>query len=96
MPIIKSREEVAKMLYDLKTNDFNQIFGVTFVKKDGTRRDMTCRFGVTKNLTGGGQKYDPADYELITVTDMKLDQYRMVNLATITELRINGHVVQVS
>jgi hypothetical protein len=68
------------------------IFGVTFVKKDGTIRDMTCRLGVTKYLKGGELGYDVVDKGLLSVYDMTAAGYRMINLDTVTEIRANGNV----
>ena len=68
------------------------IFGVTFTKKDGTVRDMTCRLGVTKHLKGGELGYDPVSKGLMSVFDMTKGEYRMINLSTVTELRANGNV----
>jgi hypothetical protein len=68
------------------------IFGVTFLKKDGTIRDMTCRLGVTKYLKGGELGYDVVEKGLLSVYDMSSAGYRMINLDTVTELRSNGQV----
>jgi hypothetical protein len=71
-----------------KTN--GRVFTAIFTKKDGTSRKMNCRLGVQKDLTGQGLAYNPADYDLITVFDMKAKGYRMLNLQTLTALQING------
>lgn len=69
----------------------NTIFGVTFVKRTtGEVRDMTCRLGVSKGTVGGELPFDPVEKGLLPVYDMKSAGYRMINLETITELRING------
>jgi hypothetical protein len=45
-----------------------KLFSVTFVKrKDGSRRRMTARTGVRKGVTGEGQKFNPADHDLLVV-----------------------------
>lgn len=68
------------------------IFGVTFVKKNLEVRDMTCRLGVTKYLKGGELGYDQVEKGLLSVFDMSANEYRMINLDTVTELRANGQV----
>lgn len=70
----------------------NVIFGVTFVKKNGEVRDMTCRMGVKKHLKGGELGYDPVAKGLLSVFDMSAGEYRMINLSTLTELRVGGKV----
>lgn len=70
----------------------NTIFGVTFVKKDGTIRDMTCRLGVKKYLKGGELGFDIVEKGLLPVYDLQSEGYRMINLNTVTEIRANGQV----
>lgn len=67
-----------------------RIFGVGFTKKDGSHRDMVCRFGVTSHLKGGEQSYDPAEYDLVTVFDVQKKGYRMINKETITRVSVDG------
>ena len=64
-----------------------KIFGVTFIKKDGTVRNMTARLGVKKHLTGVGLSFNPEERNLIVVFDMQKKAYRMVNLSTILSIR---------
>jgi hypothetical protein len=65
----------------LATN--GKFFSVSFVKKDGTKRKMTARLGVKKNIKGIGMKYDPSERNLIVVFDIHKKAYRMINLSTI-------------
>ena len=68
-----------------------RIFSVTFIKRtDGSQREMNCRGGVTKGLTGAGSSYDPSAYSLITVWDMQKRNYRNINCNTITRVVIDG------
>lgn len=67
-----------------------QIFGVTFMKKDGTVRDMNCRLGVKKHLKGGKLNYDPADYDLMTVFDIQKKEYRSIALNTLMTVSVGG------
>ena len=77
-----------------------QFVSVRFTKKDGTERLLNGRTGVhnAKNapLTGQGMAYKPADYGLMGIFDSQIQEYRMVNLDTISELTVGGQTYQVS
>lgn len=79
-------ENAAKLIKS--TN--GRIFSASFVKKDGSSREMTCRLGVKKHLKGGELAYDPSEYDLMTVFDLQKNQYRMINLDTITSITVDG------
>jgi hypothetical protein len=66
-------------------NSNGKIFSVEFIKKDGSRRLMNCRLGVTKHLKGGSSTLDPNQY--ITVYDMQSKGYRAINVDTIIDLK---------
>jgi hypothetical protein len=68
----------------------SKIFSVTFVKKDGTLREMTCRVGVTKHLKGGELKYSPESLNYLTVFDMKAQDYRTININTLKKIKVDG------
>lgn len=72
----------------LKTK--GKIFGVTFIKKDGTVRNMTARLGVRKDIKGVGLSFNPDERNLIVVFDMHKRAYRIVNLSTILSIRHEG------
>ena len=80
-----TREEAKKAIYETK----GLIFNVKFVKKDGTLRSMTCRREVKKGVKGVGMAYNPEDFNLIPVYDLKSEGFRMINASTIQELTIN-------
>ena len=86
-----SKEE-AKNLIKATNGKF---FTVTFTKKDGTTRVMNARLGVKAYLKGGELPYDPDAKGLIPVYDVKTRDYRMVNLNTITNLKIGNNQYQV-
>lgn len=66
-------------------------FGVSFMKRsDGTRRDMTCRLGVTTHLRGGPAAYDAREHGLLVVWDSVSEGYRSIPAEGIMSLRI-GH-----
>lgn len=68
------------------------IFSCDFIKKDGSARTMTCRLGVKKHLRGGELPFDPVEKGLLPVFDMQKQDYRMINLKTVTEIRVAGKV----
>lgn len=71
----------------------NTIFGVTFIKRGtGEVRDMTCRLDVKKGQTGQGLSFDVVEKGLLPIYDMAKNDYRMINLDTVTELRVKGQV----
>jgi len=71
-----------------------KMLSVTFIKKDGEKRQLNGRLGVYKSkhapLTGDGLKYEPSAYGLINIFDVQLKAYRMVNTETISELKVAG------
>ena len=68
--------------------DNGRFFSVTFRKKDGTIRKMTARRGVKKNLQGN-PRYNPADYNLLTVWSVNDEGYRSIKiLSLITHLTL--------
>lgn len=82
-------EAMAKLIRELTGNC---IFGATFTKKDGSVRNMTCRLGVKKGTNGKGLNFDPLEKGLLPVFDMQAGGFRMINLNTVTELRIKGEI----
>lgn len=78
-------------------------FGVTFTKKDGSERKMTCQMGVKKYLAGGPRAYNPDEKGLLWVWDRwgveahgpKDMGYRSVNVSTLSEIRAKGKTWQI-
>ncbi|QOP42489.1 hypothetical protein FJR45_00365 [Sulfurimonas sediminis] len=66
-----------------------KIFSCEFIKKDGSIRKMVARLGVAKNLKGGKNGASVKN-SLITVWDMVAGGYRMINLSTLTALKVAG------
>lgn len=79
----------------------NQIFSVTFIKKNGDVRTMSCRARVSKYATGAnpGGSAKPNNSQ-ITVYEMVgsagSNNYRSVNLDTITQIKCYGITAQVT
>ncbi len=77
-------------IVDLIKSSKGRIFSVEFVKRCGTTRKMVCRIGVTKHLKGGELPYDALSKGLLPVWDMQIQDYRMINLNTITKLSLEN------
>lgn len=90
--------KVARALILALTN--SEIFGVTFVKKNGELRNMQCRRGVKKGVKGtvkNDRKFEDQVNNVLTVYDMnKVEErgergaFRRINLETVKSLRIKG------
>jgi hypothetical protein len=79
----------------------NQIMGITFIKKNGDVRSMSCRARVSKYVKGvnpGGSA--KPDNSQVTMYEMKgttgAENYRSVNLDTITSIRCWGIEAEVT
>jgi hypothetical protein len=84
-----SLKEAVEKIEEAKNS--GRVFSVTFVKRtNGEIRDMNCRGGVSKGVSGVGRYYDPADHNLISVFDMKVGAFRHINCNTITRVTANG------
>ena len=70
-----------------------RFFGVTFVKADGTLRNMTCRTGVSKHTSGKGLKYSPKERGNVIVWDTSAKGYRTIKLDRLVSLRFGGKEV---
>ena len=68
-----------------------KFFSVTFTKKDGSTRNMTARLGVKKGIKGVGMKFNPAEKDLMVVWATDRKSYRMINLKTISSIKVNGN-----
>ena len=81
-----SRRDILQLLKDNK----DTIFSVVFLKKDGSIRHMTCRFGVKKHLKGCKLKFNPLERGYLVVLDTQKKAYRMINLNTISNITSKG------
>lgn len=66
-----------------------RIFSVTYIKKDGTVRKLNGRRGVKKGVKGVGMSYNPTEKDLLVAFDMRIREFRMVNVRTILEIKAN-------
>ena len=91
-PIIINSDQAKQLI----KNSRGKIFTVTFVKRmDGTIRTMNARLGVKAYLKGGELPYDPEPKGLIPVFDIPKRAYRMINLNSIINLKIDNKEYQV-
>lgn len=77
---------------ETRIQDFRQAVGgkffkAVFLKKDGTLREMTCRFGVKKHLKGGEKPYNAEEKGLWTVFDVEKKDYRSIDTTRIIALK---------
>ncbi len=84
---------------DLIKGSKGKVLSVTFTKKNGEERMLNGRIGVYKSphapLSGEGLKFNPTDYGLVNIFDMQKKAYRMVNINTLSQLKVNGEVYEV-
>ena len=67
-----------------------KIFAAEFIKKDNTRRVINCRTNVKKFTSGKGLNFDPIAKNLLPVYDLKVRDYRFINLSTLISVTIKG------
>ena len=89
----------------------NEAFGVTFIKKDGSLRRMSCKLGVKREVTGKGMSWNPIQRGMLPVFDLNappsknapLDEdgnpkrgaWRMINVNTMQSLTVDGVTYEV-
>jgi hypothetical protein len=80
-------------IQEFKNEVKGNFFRACFVKKDGTIREITARFGVKKYLKGGELGYNPEERGYIVVFDVDKKEYRTINTKKLIYLRYNGREV---
>jgi hypothetical protein len=80
-------------IQEFKKEVKGNFFRACFIKKDGTVREMTARFGVKKHLKGGELRYNPEDHNYIVVFDIDKGEYRTINMDKLVFLKYNGKEV---
>ena len=83
-----TKEQLLEKIEELKST--KKFFTVWFIKKDGSERKLTGRFGVTKHLVGG--KSTIPDDKYFVIYDMVNQGYRAVNKDTIFKLKTKGEI----
>ena len=73
----------------IKENKY-KFFTAHFIKKDNTKRVLNCMIGKRwEAKTDRTQPYNPEDYNLIKVYDLKKKAFRIINFKTLYKLNIN-------
>ena len=67
-----------------------KLFSAVFTKKNGDIRNMTCRLGVKKYVKGVGRRFKPQNMGYVGVFAIHKDGHRLLNLATLKRLQIDG------
>ena len=95
MEIVEKVKTVASII----RSQNGKVVSVKFIKRTtGEVRTMQCKLGVKKHLTGGVLKYDPKDYQLLTVYSMDVaavdpkKAYRSIPLDAVLEVTASGVV----
>ena len=71
-----------------------KIFQVTFTKKNGELRKMTCRLGVKKGQKTGAPSTTAHIPQYLTVFDMKIQQYRNINIQKLTYFKCGDNAAK--
>jgi hypothetical protein len=79
-----------KDAFQMIMGQHEKIFSAQFIKKDGTFRAMVCRRGVTKGVKGVGMNYDPAAHNLVTVFDMRKNEFRSIPIDRLICFKMDG------
>lgn len=82
-------QEVERRLRIIRKSN-GHIFSCIFVKKDNTLRKMVARLGVRKGVSGEGMSWNPLDRDMIPAYDMQKRDWRMINLNSMVQARVNG------
>ena len=63
-------------------------FSAEFIKKDGSVRKVRARSGVKKYLRPNAKPrtYNPTELGYITIFDLDKEDYRLINLQTLTKV----------
>jgi hypothetical protein len=84
------------ILQDHKEHGRGKVFSANFTKKDGSDREMICRFGVKSYLKGGqwanGQAGKPEDHWLAVVFDMEKKGYRSIPIKRLQQMKVGGQL----
>lgn len=66
-----------------------KVFGVRFIKKDGSERVMSARLGVVSKLRGGVNS-TASRKDLLNVFDMNVNEYRKIPLDRVVSVTVGG------
>ena len=81
-----NKETAKQHIY--KTN--GKFFSAVFIKKNGDKRFIHCMTKSKKGVKGVGVKYNPDAVNNVIVKDLKIHQFRTINVDTLIELNTGG------
>ena len=81
-----NKETAKQHIY--KTN--GKFFSAVFIKKNGDKRFIHCMTKSKKGVKGVGLKYNPDAVNNVIVKDLKIHQFRTINVDTLIELNAGG------
>ena len=81
-----NKETAKKHIY--KTN--GKFFSAVFIKKNGDKRFIHCMTKSKTGVKGVGLKYNPDAVNNVIVKDLKIHQFRTINVDTLIELNTGG------
>jgi len=89
---------VKRAIIEKEAGKNGKIFTASFIKKDGTKRVMTCRLGVKKHLVGTGPSTTAHIDKYMTVYDVNVPDpkraYRNLNLETVYSIKGAGQTIE--
>ncbi len=83
-----AKSNSSRTLADMIENSQGKFVSCSFVKKDGTVRNLVGRMGVTKHLKGGKKTVSTEQY--VTIFDTQKQGYRSINRDSILSIRTCG------
>jgi hypothetical protein len=70
-----------------------KFFSVVFTKTNGSKRKMLCKLVFKRLLKGGKAAYVKPNR--LPVVDVKLGQFRSINLDTLEEIKVDGKTYKI-
>lgn len=91
---IRERTERINRVVKMIESSGSHIFKATFIKADGSYREMVCRRHVSKGVTGalapGKRIAEDKANDCLTVYDMQADGFRRIPLDRLLSLKCEG------
>ena len=81
-----NKDTAKKHIY--KTN--GKFFSAVFIKKNGDKRYIHCMTRSKKGVKGVGLSYNPDERNNVIVKDLKIHEFRTINIDTLVQLTTGG------